>query len=588
MANILIVEENPDRAEAIERMLRFAAHQTQVIPNGLAALQFLEDGNMPDALIANILMGGIDGFQLCRTIKLSDEWAQIPIILLSEADSLAGDDKLARRAGAVGFLRRPLQRDALLESVDAALLTASVQDNPLTKYNPAEETAFLRDYTAWLSQMLYYTKHQLDQTTAGLDLRDAHVYAINTVTTALGENLDLQETLRRLVETAADLLRAQAVAIYVTNGDEGVSFQLGHVQGFGIPTPNLRPVFPSEVDTSLKLMMEDKRPVLFETSKDGVFLQRTFALDEPPATAILSPLIARGEVSGFLIALRVDAHDRFTIQDVEMMYSLAGATGLALRSAQLFNELDIAYQNLQDLDRRKSEFVAITSHELRTPIAIMLGYASLLQDTEQDPNRRIQLATIEKQANFLSGMVDALLNLHELSTKVEEPIRLRCQPIQCDLWIQNAVEATLEHSIHKKDIPIIVDCDPIQIEGDEIRLLLVMTNLLDNAIKFSDDAEDTIKVRVAERPEGGIIITVEDQGIGIEEQYYERIFEPFFQVEPAITRHHGGLGLGLAIVKGIVELHGGTVEVISKLGEGSRFIVTLPPRPPEGRCSQPF
>jgi signal transduction histidine kinase len=141
----------------------------------------------------------------------------------------------------------------------------------------------------------------------------------------------------------------------------------------------------------------------------------------------------------------------------------------------------------------------------------------------------------------------------------------------------------MEHALSDKVVTFDIDCDAIQIRGDEVRLLLEMNNLMDNAIKFSE-TDSQVKVVCVQSPDGGAVITIEDQGVGIEAEHMPHIFESFYQAEPAITRQHGGMGLGLAIVRGLVELHGGRVEVESKPEVGSTFIVTLPAHPPEGRC----
>jgi signal transduction histidine kinase len=179
-------------------------------------------------------------------------------------------------------------------------------------------------------------------------------------------------------------------------------------------------------------------------------------------------------------------------------------------------------------------------------------------------------------------MVDTLLNLRELSED-KEPILLRCTTVQVDQLLHDALAVTREHTGNDKEVTFEIDCDPVQIRGDDIRLLLVMNNLMDNAIKFSEP-KGLVKVVGVQSPDGGAVITLEDQGGGIETEHMPHIFEPFYQAEPAITRQHGGMGLGLAIVRGLVDLHGGNVEVKTRPGAGSTFIVTLPAHPPEGRC----
>jgi signal transduction histidine kinase len=579
MSLFLVIEENPHRAEAMQLLLEFAAHECVVVQNSDEAMDYLQNEDQLDGIIANLIMQSMDGFHLARSIKLEEAWAQMPVILIAEANSIEGDASLAKRAGATTLARRPLQREQFLAEIDEALMKGPLQANPLTKNNPVEETSFLRDYNSWLSRMMYQSTRKLETTSGERDLAVANLYAIDTVTTALGASLDFNATMETLVEKTASLMRAQAAAIYI-GGDE--AFRLGHVGGFGIPTPALASDHDLHQDSPIAAIIAYDHAVLLDEADEITALREDFHLEIKLASAIASPLIAQGKLSGFLLTLRVDDDDPFTLQDAITLNSLAGAAGLALHSAQLFSELERAYEDLQELDRRRSEFVAITSHELRTPLAIMLGYTSLLHDVEEDPKRRAQLASIEKQAYFLTGMVDTLLNLRELSED-KEPILLRCANVQVDQLLHDALAVTLEHTGNDKEVTFEIDCDPVQIRGDDIRLLLVMNNLMDNAIKFSEP-KGLVKVVGVQSPDGGAVITLEDQGGGIETEHMPHIFEPFYQAEPAITRQHGGMGLGLAIVRGLVDLHGGNVEVKTRPGAGSTFIVTLPAHPPEGRC----
>ena len=579
MSQLLVIEENPHRAEAMQHLLEFADHTCVIVQDSDHALDYLRSEDRPDGIVANIIMQPLDGFHLTRAIKLDDVWSQIPVILIAEPHSPEGNESLAKRAGAAVLSRRPLQRDQFLADVDEALMRGPVQVNPLTKNNPVEESSFLRDHNAWLSQMVYQSTRSLEASSGERDLHAANLYAIDTVTTALGASLNLNETMRTLVEKTASLMRAQATAIYIGD-DEG--FVLGHVGGFGIPTPSLAAAHQMAEDSPIFPITAHDHAVLLDEPGEIAALREAFGIEIDIASAIASPLIAQGKLCGFLLTLRIDADDLFTRQDSVTLNSLAGAAGLALHSAELFSELEQAYEDLQELDRRRSEFVAITSHELRTPLAIMLGYTSLLHESEEDPKRRAQLASIEKQANFLTGMVDTLLNLHELSED-KEPILLRCATIYVDELLHDALNATREHSLGDKAMNFDIDCDPVEIVGDEIRLLLVLNNLMDNAIKFSDP-ESRVKVVGVQSPDGGVVITVEDEGIGIGPEHMDKIFEPFYQAEPAITRQYGGMGLGLAIVRGLVDLHGGSVEIESQPGAGSTFIVTLPAHPPEDRC----
>ncbi len=582
MAKLLIVEPDADRFAALRPMLDFAGHTAEMVPDASSALDYLTHQPAPEAILSNLLLQGGDGFALCRDIKRQAVWASIPVLLVAEPDSDPADENLARRAGASGVLRRPFQRDMLLAEIDRAMLMASVQENPLQTPNPAEEIAFLRDHNQWLGRMLYRTHRSLQRTRQTRDLHSAHVDAVHQVTTALGESLNLDDTAAKLVMKTAELLRAQAAALYVRAEDSDM-FQRLHIAGFGVPTPPTTKRVYLPQDGLFSSLYDRDRALLCHEPHEQDSVQQTFGLDAVFHTVVLSPLVARGQLNGLLLGLRQGSSPPFSEADAAMLYSLAGAAGLALRSAQLFQDLAEAYEHLREMNRRRSEFVAITSHELRTPIAIMLGYASLLYDMEEDERKKEQLATIEKQANFLSGMVDALLNLHELSDPSAESVVLRCAPLRLDYLLQDALRITWDNLEEPRDVAVIVDCDAIEIEGDEVRLTLALVNLLDNAVKFSHNG-GRVWVTVAQRPEGGVVMTFEDEGIGIAPEYLPHLSEPFFQVEPAMTRHHGGLGLGLTIVKGMLDLHGATIEIISRPEEGSRVIITLPAKPPKGRC----
>ncbi len=581
MTHLLIIENNARVVQAIQLMLDFAMYTADFVPDGKTGLDHLEKNSPPEVVVANIIMPEMDGFHFCRTVKQNPNYAQVPVILIASSDNEAGDESLAKRAGAAGYLRKPLERENFLAEVDRVMLVGSMMTNPLAKPTPQEELYFLRDYNAWLSRMLHKTASRTHILQESVAMQNAHLDAINKVTKSLGQSLDLMDTGKVLAHKTADLTRAQAVAIYFYR-EESHYFEHLYTAAIGIPTPDIISHYELQADSPIALLQSGDQPLLFNESLET--LQTEFRLNIAVSSAIASPLVARGRLTGFVLALRIGREAAYTVQDAQTLFSLAGAAGLALRSAQLFTSLDNAYSELQDLDRRKSEFVAITSHELRTPIAIMLGYASLLADDEPNPARKVQLEAIEKQAHFLSSMVDALINLHELQGK-SQPILLNCQPVRVDTILEEAIEAAKNTYRYTRNVSITLDCEPIEIIGDEVRLLLAFTNLVDNAVKFNSKPEGHVTITAVEMPEGGVIVTIEDDGIGIPDGEYEHIFEPFYQLEAPLTRRYGGMGLGLAIVKGMIELHDGTITIKSQVESGTRVIVNLRQHPPENRCS---
>ncbi len=240
---------------------------------------------------------------------------------------------------------------------------------------------------------------------------------------------------------------------------------------------------------------------------------------------------------------------------------------------------------LRRLENIRKDFVANVSHELRTPLTSIKGYVeALLDGAKDDPVVSTKfLDIILKQSDRLNLIIEDLLELSKIeSGRVllkEEPVDLR--PI-----IERAL-ATIKPLADKNGHRLVLSIDNTlpPIPGDEGRLMQVLTNLLDNAVKYTP-AGGTIIVNsrlingagATGYPEGGIELTVSDTGIGIPEQNRPRVFERFYRVDKARSRELGGTGLGLAIVKHIVEGHGGQVWVEANQPRGSKFVVRLPIR----------
>jgi PAS domain S-box-containing protein len=231
---------------------------------------------------------------------------------------------------------------------------------------------------------------------------------------------------------------------------------------------------------------------------------------------------------------------------------------------------------LQQAATIKDEFIAVASHELRTPLAALRNAASILAKgragplTEQQTHFAQMMVT---QVGHLKRLVDTLLDLHQLESGV-----LPFQLTENDLRPLIA-EVSDAYRLVLRDQGVAFEADvpdePLMARFDRDRLAQVMLNLLSNAAKFTP-AGGTITVR-AQRRDGVIAVTVSDTGPGIAQADLDRIFEKFVQVESSIRRQVGGTGLGLAIARRIVEeVHGGTLSVESRLGEGSHFTVALP------------
>jgi len=245
---------------------------------------------------------------------------------------------------------------------------------------------------------------------------------------------------------------------------------------------------------------------------------------------------------------------------------------VAIENARLITALQKAYEQLNRVDQIKSDFIAIASHELRTPLGLILGYAAMLKDDLKNPDTAEQLDVVMTSALRLRDLIDDMVNVQHIE---EGKAKLVLTEFALQEVVQRVVEAVSElYTAKEQEVLISLPPQPLSLLADREKITLVINNLLTNAIKFTD-ARGRIML-TAERKHGDVQVHVADTGIGIPAREVERIFDRFYQVEPHLTRTHGGLGLGLAIAKGMVELHGGKIWVESVEGLGSRFSFSVP------------
>jgi PAS domain S-box-containing protein len=281
---------------------------------------------------------------------------------------------------------------------------------------------------------------------------------------------------------------------------------------------------------------------------------------------MIVPLRSRGRVLGTVSFVSSDSQRRFTEVDLRHAEEFARRASVAIDNAML-------YRDAQDANRAKDEFLATLSHELRTPMTSILGWARLLRMGLPADEEVGAVEAIEKSALVQAQLIDDILDVSRIISG-----KLRVDPEPVDLrTIAEAALATVHPAAQAKNIEILTSFPPAvpAVAGDEGRLQQVIWNLLSNAIKFTSRG-GTVTVRITAAA-SLLRLTVQDTGEGISPEFLPHVFEPFRQQDSSTTRVHGGIGLGLAIVRYIVELHGGRVTVESTGdGQGSMFTVDLP------------
>ncbi|HTP29602.1 MAG TPA: PAS domain S-box protein [Anaeromyxobacteraceae bacterium] len=288
-----------------------------------------------------------------------------------------------------------------------------------------------------------------------------------------------------------------------------------------------------------------------------------------------------GQASGVILVTDKDQGD-FTAEDESLLKHLGTVASLALQHVE-------ARISLEESDRRKGEFLAVLSHELRNPLAPIRNSVYILERAAPGGEQALRAqAVIGRQVNHMAHLVDDLLDVTRIS---RGKIQLQLASVDFAEVVRRTVE---DHSsafaASGLRVRVAIPGGPIPVRGDRTRIAQVIGNLLHNALKFTQSGGE-VNVSVEASPTlGHVVARVRDTGAGIAQEVLSRIFDPFTQAETTLARSKGGLGLGLALVKGLVELHGGAVSAESEgLGKGTEFTLRFPleDRLPGGAARSP-
>ena len=392
----------------------------------------------------------------------------------------------------------------------------------------------------------------------------------------LGASLDYQSTLQNLARVVVPRLADWYAVDLVT--------ETGALERVSVHHPDpARVALANDLFTRYPPRRSDNRGVwhVFDTGEPEWLAEITDELLEQGAqdpehleilrglglrSYICVPLVARGRTIGVLTLVRAESGRPYKPSDVALALDVGRRAAAAVDNAQL-------YQRLREEDRRKDEFLATLAHELRNPLAPLRTGLSLLQGSK---DRGVVRRTHEIMDRQLTHMVRLIDDLLDLSRVTRGKVQLERERADLRSMVDSAIEAS-RPLIDSAGLELIVRVPetPVLVDADRTRISQVLSNILNNAAKFSEPG-GTVELDVTEQG-SEVEVRIRDTGAGIPAQMLTHIFEMFAQVGDAGARTQTGLGIGLTLVKRLVELHGGEVWAESEgPGRGSTFVVRLP------------
>jgi signal transduction histidine kinase/DNA-binding response OmpR family regulator len=568
-ANILVVDDRPDKHVVFRAILDELDQNLYSATSGEEALRHVLQRDFA-VILLDVNMPGLDGLETAAMIRSRTKSAHIPIIFITAdyADELRISKGYS--LGAVDYLSSPVVPEILRSKVkvfvDLYLLAEQAKRRAEERLALAEERA----------------------ARAAAERANARFAFLAQASAALSRSLEFDPTARELMRLAVPFL-ADAAALTFP-GEEGIEARTelawsSALTGEPLCSESVPAVecgwWRDAIARVLGSGVSESFPEVYGTHPTSGPASAPSAQPEIPRgsplhSLMIIPLLARGRTIGVISLGTTSAGRTIDADLVAVASDVASRAAIALDNALL-------YRKIHEQDRRKNEFLAMLSHELRNPLAPITNAVHVLQTNDADAKKRDWAReVIGRQVKQLSRLVDDLLDVSRIT---QNKIELKVEAVDVAEVVAVAVE-TVRPLIDAQEhaLSVLLPEQPMRIRGDFARLAQVLANLLNNATKYTD--RNGRIALTAEQEGGEIVFRIRDSGIGIPSSALPTIFDLFTQVEQTLDRSQGGLGIGLTLVKRLVEMQGGSVSA-SSAGRnlGSEFTVRLPAMPIDQRVA---
>jgi signal transduction histidine kinase/DNA-binding response OmpR family regulator len=559
--NILVVDDLPEKLLVMESILAELGQTLITARSGGEALRRVLEHDFAVVLL-DVNMPEMDGFETASLIRQRKRSQHTPIIFITAFH----DEMHAAQGyslGAVDYILAPVIPEVLRTKV--RVFVELFQKNEQVRRQAEERVALAQEQAARAAAE--------EATRRSTFLAEA--------STVLVRSLDVETTLRALARTPVPFLAACCAAITFKDRQPPRNVELawldpatGQVEARSFPHQAL----PAPLkDGIARVLTSGTRQTLVAPSfsPSGMAAANSEPAEgaRPPVfppvaieTVVLLPLHARGKTLGVVALMLAPSGRVLGPADLAVAEELASRGALALDNARL-------YHDIQEADRRKNEFLAMLSHELRNPLAPLLNAVHVLRKLgQQTPELEWARDVIDRQVQQMARLVDDLLDVSRIT---RGKVKLQCTIVDVAAVVARAVEIS-EPLIHARQhkFNLTLPSEPVLAVADPTRLAQVLANFLNNAAKYTEEGGQ-IWLTV-ERVGDEVVFRVRDTGIGIPAEMLESIFDLFTQVDRSLDRSQGGLGVGLTLVNNLVSMHGGRVEAHSPgPNQGSEFIVRL-------------